>query len=201
MRRHRFPILLVLGAILFTTGALAFAGKWKPYEFNGAASYKYRITTYEDGGQKDLLFGFDLEPSTTKNAAGETQWRVTTTTQSLMNEDELKGAALFGVSPVLSMAPAMMLGNPMFGGLIGEMELEVGEKMSFFGMGKAVVTKKETVGGIEGYVCELYMKQDEGERKVAELVVHPDLAFPLRSRVYDEDQLQFQMELLEYKKP
>ena len=197
---QRTKVALVAVAVLSAGATLAVAGKWSPNEFKGPAYYKYRLVNHEDGKPTEILQGLDVEATEQKDDAGNALFRVTTSSQTLVKEDDLASAGLFGPSPFLSMVPALMFGNPMFGTLLSQMDLVVGEKMSFFGAGYAKVVKRETVAGVEGFLCELYGKQDEKDVKVAELVVHPDLSLPLRSRTYQDGELRFEMELLEYKK-
>ena len=196
--RTRTTILLTTTVVVLLSSAAALAGKWKPYDFKGAAFYKYRITKHEKGGKEQVVFTFEAKPAA--STGSDRLWDVTTSTQRVMKEDELKGAAVFGVSPILTLAPTLMIGHPLFATMIGEMELEVGEKLSFFGAGKAHVVDKVTVAGVEGFRCELFMKDGEAEKRVAEVVVNPDLAFPLRSRTFDGEAISLEMELLEYRK-
>jgi hypothetical protein len=191
---------LAAAVVVVASGAVAVARSWEPYKFQGAATYKFRITQPDDEASQPILYSFDVRPAAGNAEDGRPQWRVTTTIERVMPQDEVESSAVFGMSPVLALAPTLMAGSPLFAGMLGQMDLSVGEKMSFFGAGRAEVTGKETVAGVEGFVCQLYMKQGEEMQRVAELVVNPDLAFPLRSRSYEDGQVKVEMLLLEYKK-
>ena len=186
--------LVVCLVLVSGFAAVAVADSWTPYEFKGPAYYKYRITQHGSETQ-EVVYALDVQQS---EQPGKLQ--VTTTTQSLVDEDDLTGGVVFGASPLLSVAPMLMLGNPMFSGLISQMELVVGTKKDFFGAGYAEVVAKQTVAGVEGFRCELHMKDGETMVKQAEITVHPDLALPLRSVVYDDGEPTFEMTLLEYRK-
>ena len=79
-----------------------------------------------------------------------------------------------------------------------EMDLEVGEKMSCYGIGLIKVTGKEKIAGREGFVCQLFQTMDDEEELVAEWIVDPELALPLRSRVFSEEKVESQIELIKY---
>jgi len=185
-------VLGVCLAVVLGLAAVAVADSWTPYEFSGPAYYKYRIVQH---GTDEVVYALDVQRSELPG-----KLRVTTTTESLMDEEDLKGGAVWGASPILTMAPMLMLGNPMFSGLISQMDLAVGTKRDFYGAGYAEIVSKETVAGVEGFRCELYMKDGEKTVKQAEITVHPDLALPLRSLVYDDGKPKFEMTLLEYRK-
>jgi len=182
-------LTLVLGFAVVAT-----ADTWTPYEFKGPAFYKYRIVQHGSDAV-EVVYSLDVEQSELPG-----KYQVTSTVRSVMDEKDLKGGAVFGASPILTMAPMLMLGNPMFSGLISQMDLAVGTKRDLFGAGYAEVVAMETLAGVEGFRCELYLKEGEKTVKQAEITVHPDLALPLKSRVYDDGEIQFEMTLLEYRK-
>lgn len=200
MSSRRLSVLVSLVFVLAVSGAVALAGGWQPYGFKEAASYKYRIANHAGGETTELVYTLALQP-TDKTVNGQKLWKVATTNERFVPEGELEAAGIFGLDSVLGVLPTLMLGHPLFSSMVGEMELKVGEKMSFFGAGRAEVVGKEKVAGVEGFVCHLFMKQDDGEQKVAELVVNPDLPLPLRSRTFEDGELRFEMELIEYRKP
>ena len=77
------------------------------------------------------------------------------------------------------------------------MDLKVGEKMNFFGAGIVKVIGKEKIAGREGFVCQLF-QADEEEKMMAEWVIDPELALPLRSKIFEDGELQGQIELVKY---
>lgn len=84
----------------------------------------------------------------------------------------------------------------MYEMLFSQLELQVGEKMSFYGQGIIEVVGTETIAGRNGYVCR-YTEKSEDEL-LAEWVIDPDLALPLRSKMYDGGEMMGQIELLVY---
>ena len=97
-------------------------------------------------------------------------------------------------------SPAMLLINPLFGAFLEPVELKEGEKMSLFGAGVVKVTKKETVGGRSGFICELYTKQEDKDVLTWACTVDPDLALPIRSITFDGGKEKYRMDLVSYKK-
>jgi len=72
--------------------------------------------------------------------------------------------------------------------------------MSLFGAGVIKVTKKETVGGRTGLICELYTKQDDKEQLTWVCTVDPALALPIRSITFEGGKEKYRMELVSYRK-
>jgi ATP-dependent RNA circularization protein (DNA/RNA ligase family) len=91
----------------------------------------------------------------------------------------------------------MLVINPAYGFFFSQMDLKVGEKMNFFGAGIIKVIGKQKIAGREGFVCQLF-QADEEEKMIAEWVIDPDLALPLRSKIFDDNELQGQIELVKY---
>ena len=80
-------------------------------------------------------------------------------------------------------------------------ELEVGREQIIPGAGKVKITGKETIAGLEGYVCELFTTEGSREQRSFVMVIRPGLALPLRSVVYGEDgKPRYEKVLLEYEK-
>lgn len=189
-RKHTVLAALIVAGL----AATAFADSWTPYDFKGPAFYKYKITQHEDGAQ-EVTWSLDVKAS-----AQEGKYDVTTTTTSVMDASDLEGGNFWSASPVLTVVPVLMVGNGMFAGLVPQMDLSVGAKKDLLGAGYVEVAGKETVAGVEGYRCEIHVKDDEKMVKQAEITIHPDLALPLRSRIYEDGKVTFEMELLEYRK-
>lgn len=185
------PVLAML--LVVGLAAAAVADTWTPNDFKGPAFYKYKVTQVDE--DKVFTCALDIQAS-----AQEGKYDVTTSVTTQMDASDLEGGGIWGTSSVLGVVPLMMLGNPMFAGLFGEVDLTVGSKRDMYGMAVMEVVGKETLAGVEGYRCELRMKDGDKMVKQAELTVHPDLALPMRSRVYDDGKLTFEMLLLEYRK-
>ncbi|MBU1291843.1 hypothetical protein KJ898_08645, partial [bacterium] len=56
---------------------------------------------------------------------------------------------------------------------------------------------KEKIAGREGFVCQFF-QADEEEKMLAEWVIDPELALPLRSKIFEDNELQGQIELVKY---
>ncbi len=196
--RVRTVVLSAL-AVLVAGGIALAADHWKPNEYKGPARYKYKVTSYDGDQKNEVVYILDIQATGQKNADGQPLLRVSTTTETLTTQDDLTSSGYLGFSPAQAWAP-LVASSAMYIAWMGQLDLEVGEKMSFFGVGKAKVLAKETVAGVEGYACEISMKDGDEEKKVADLVVSPDLPLALRSRTYSDGKVQFEMELLEYQK-
>ncbi|MCA8960684.1 MAG: hypothetical protein KDC38_09235 [Planctomycetes bacterium] len=175
------------------------ADRWAPWEYQGPAFFKYRVEMGKPNQRKSVFCSFDVRATEEKDAAGKPLVRVTTTTESLMPESEVKGSAIFAGNANMAMLPMMMFGNAMFAGLIGQSEMEVGKETDFYGSAKVKCVKKETIAGIEGYLLELHTKQGDQFQKISELVVDPKLSMPLRSCTFGGND-SIALELVEYKK-
>jgi hypothetical protein len=168
------------------------AKKWKPYQFVGNERYEYKVTMTEGEEKKESGFALDVRKK------GEEDWDVTWSSRNTMKKTQ--GAEVLMGGMGLGVSPAMLLMNPLFGAFLEQVELKEGEKMSLFGAGVVKVTKKETVGGRSGFVCELYTKQDDKDQLTWSCTVDPELALPIRSITYDAGKEKHRMDLLSYKK-
>ena len=114
-----------------------------------------------------------------------------------MRKDKLGPEAAFGLWGVYGISLNMLVINPAYGFFFSQMDLKVGEKMNFMGAGIIKIIGKEKIAGREGFVCQLF-QADEEDKMVAEWVIDPELALPLRSKVFEDDELQGQIELIKY---
>jgi hypothetical protein len=187
--------------VLMSLGMASQAQNWEPYNFKGDEMYTFKIIYDEDGDGKTAIYSIDIKSTGEKNATGEHMHEVTYTTSAVIPENELGEQTAFGFWSAYGMSLSFVFLNPMYTMMFTQMEFEVGEKMSFFGAGKAEITGKERVGNREGYVCKYIQNDgDEGEQLVGEWVIDPELAFPLKSVTYDGEEVQSHIELVEYKK-
>ena len=196
MPTRRLAIGLLVILTVGTVALFAHADQWKPYEFKGPAFYKYKITTAEGGEPMEIVYSLDIQNAGQPAGA----YRVTTSIKTLVKAEDMGAEAFFGSSQALAPVAMLVLGGPMYSAFLGQMDLAVGEKMSFFGAGYAKVVRKQTFAGLEGFVCEIWIKQGDTDQKQAELTIHSDFPFPLRSRAFEDGEPRFDMELLEYRK-
>ena len=168
------------------------AKKWKPYQFVGNERYEYKVVMIEGDERKENGFALDIRKK------GEEDWDVTWSTKSAMKKTQSAELLMGGMG--LGLSPAMLLMNPLFGAFLEQVELKEGEKMSLFGAGFVKVTKKETVGGRSGFICELYTKQEDKDVLTWACTVDPELALPIRSITFDAGKEKYRMDLISYKK-
>lgn len=190
MTRHaRF----IVAALLLPCAASAQdAKKWKPYQFTGNERYEYKATMTDGDEKKELGYILDIRKK------GEEDWDVTWSTRSAMKKTAGPEVLMGGMG--MGLSPALFLMNPLFGAFLEQVELKEGEKMSLFGAGMVKVTKKETVGGRTGFICELYTKQDDKEQLTWSCTVDPELALPIRSITFEGGKEKQRMDLVAYKK-
>ena len=98
------------------------------------------------------------------------------------------------------------LGEWMFLAMFAsELELEVGNTMQLFDGSRVRVVDEETVAGVRGYVVlKFYRETDEDGNRIdvltSEWVIAPDVGWPLRVNVFQEDEVVYSMTLLEYER-
>lgn len=85
----------------------------------------------------------------------------------------------------------------------GDLELEVGSSIQMFDGSRMRIVEKRTMAGVEGYYCTKSIREedDEGNRVdilVSEWVIAPKVGWPLYLKTYEDDQVTFVMELVEY---
>ncbi len=189
----KFIIVLLVGLFLIGIGQVVWAEKWEPYQFKGNEYFEFKILLEEDEETKESIYILDIKENSEKSASGEEVYEVSYTTKGTLTKDELGPETAFGLGISLN----MLVINPAYGFFFSQMDLKVGEKMNFFGAGIINVIGKEKIAGREGFVCQLFLA-DEEEKMVAEWVIDPDLALPLRSKIFDDNELQGQIELVKY---
>jgi hypothetical protein len=192
MNRH--ARLLACALVLLPAAAFAQDGKkWKPYQFTGNERYEYKVVMMDGDERKESMFGLDVRKK------GEDDWDVTTSYRNTVKKSA-QGAEILMGGMGMGLTPALFLMNPLFGAFLEQVELKEGEKMSLFGAGVIKVTKKETVGGRTGLICELYTKQEDKDQLTWVCTVDPALALPIRSVTFEGGKEKYRMELVSYKK-
>ena len=173
---------------------------WEPYQFEGNEKYEFEITYFDNGEPVNSFYTIDIKNSGTKDSNGEELFDVSYTTTGKVAKSELGAQTAFGLN-AYGFSISMAFLNPMYAMFFAQMELKVGEKMSFFGAGYTEITGKESVAGRDGYICKFYMKDDNGSNElVSEWIIDPDLAFPMKSIVYDNGEEQSNIILTNYSK-
>lgn len=193
----KFIVIVLIGLFLFGIGQAVWAEKWEPYQFKGNEYFEYKILLEEDEEKGEATYILDIKESSEKSASGEEVFEVTYTTKGTLTKDELGPETAFGLWGVYGISLNMLVINPAYAFFFSQMDLKVGEKMNFFGAGIIKVIGKEKIAGREGFVCQLF-QADEEDKMLAEWVIDPELALPLRSKIFEDNELQGQIELVKY---
>ena len=193
----KFIIVVLIGLFLFGIGQAVWAEKWEPYQFKGNEYFEYKILLEEDEEKGEAIYILDIKKSSEKSKSGEEVFEVSYTTKGTLTKDELGAETAFGLWGVYGISLSMLVINPAYAFFFSQMDLKVGEKMNFFGAGIIKVIGKEKIAGREGFVCQLF-QADEEDKMLAEWVIDPELALPLRSKIFEDNELQGQIELIKY---
>jgi len=193
----KFIIVLLIGLFLLGIGQAVWAEKWEPYQFKGNEYFEYKILLEEDEEKGEAIYILDIKKSSEKSTSGEEIFEVSYTTKGTLTKDELGAETAFGLWGVYGISLNMLVINPAYAFFFSQMDLKVGEKMNFFGAGIIKVIGKEKIAGREGFVCQLF-QADEEDKMLAEWVIDPELALPLRSKIFEDNELQGQIELVKY---
>ncbi|HDP36969.1 MAG TPA: hypothetical protein ENN27_03730 [Candidatus Atribacteria bacterium] len=193
----KFIVIVLIGLFLFGIGQAVWAEKWEPYQFKGNEYFEYKILLEEDEEKGEATYILDIKESREKSASGEETFEVTYTTKGTLTKDELGPETAFGLWGSYGISLNMLVINPAYAFFFSQMDLKVGEKMNFFGAGIIKVIGKEKIAGREGFVCQLFQAGEE-DKMLAEWVIDPELALPIRSKIFEDNELQGQIELVKY---
>jgi hypothetical protein len=190
-------ILLIIGLFLFGVGQLGWAEKWQPYQFKGDERFEYKILWNENEEPVEITYILDIKIDPEKSQEGEEIYEVSYTTKGTLTKDELGQETAFGLGGAYGISLNMLVINPAYGFFFSQIDLKVGEKMNFFGAGIVKVTAMEEIAGRSGFVCQLFSPEEE-DKMLAEWVIDPELALPLRSKTYGDNGIEGEIELLNY---
>lgn len=176
--------VLLLSAV---TSGRALAEKWTPYQFKGNEHFEYELRSNAQAAN------FTLDIVKKKKGLFE----VSSTSKWLVTKEELGVDILGGFwAGAGGVGLTMFFVDPMGGRLFGSLDLKVGEKMSFWGMGVVKIVGKEKIAGREGFVCQLIGQED---RLLMEWVIDPALPLPLSTKIFDnEGNVEYESKLLKY---
>ncbi|MFP4202237.1 MAG: hypothetical protein ACLFSX_04735 [Candidatus Acetothermia bacterium] len=183
-------VLLVMVSLVFMI-VNTYGATWEPFDFRGNESYSFEVTWEGSEGQESSIYELrileDEDGGYTVRYISEVK---------LSSSDELSGDLLYGSWSGYGAPIGYLLVNPIYSMMFSELDLQVGEKMSFYGQGRMEVVGTETVAGKEGFLCQL--SGDEGP--MGEWVIDPDLALPLRSKMYESSGFDGGVELVKYER-
>ncbi len=179
--------------------SLSGAGKWKIPKQAKPLYYKMRSTTFDRKGKaKTVIYDLDIQATEEKDERGQPIFLVRSTQEHKVPARDIRGQQLAFGAMQLGLANVAAMQWVMYQALLGQLELAVGEKMSYFGGMLAKVTAKETIAGHEGFVVQILNTANDQEKLMAELVVNPDIPVALRARSYRKDKVQTENLLLKY---
>ncbi len=198
MQPIRWPSACSLLAVLALLPT-SIADKWTPLQFRDTERYEFRTETREGEKMVPGAYVLELKPTDRKDEQGQTLIEVSVTTRSYCAKDALDSDPAGSVWGNQAVGMSMMTLNPMFAAYFQQVDLKVGEKMSLFGAGVVKVTGTEKIAGRDGFVCQYLQPMDGGkEQMVAEYVIDPALALPLRSKIFGDGEVQSAMEVTAY---
>ncbi len=159
---------------------------WQPFQFKADERYDMKATINQFGKIEETTFILELKETDQVNADGEPLSEVSFTTKNLVALGSFNEEESMNLMSNYGMSLTLLVMNPMYSFIFDDLDLLVGEKMSLYGAGIVKVTTTENISGRQGYVCQLYIEQDGEDILNSEWVIDPELAIPLRSRVFEE---------------
>lgn len=175
-----------------------FAQKWQPYQFKGNEKFDFKIENHDRNGVKQAFYSLQLKETGQQDEKGEPVYDVIYKTRAQLPKSKLGAETAFGVWNTYGVSLSLAFMNPMYGMIFSQMDLAVGEKMSFFGAGKVEVLDKVSIAGRSGFRCILKTTQGEEEVLTSEWVIDPDLAFPLKAITYNKGKVATVIEMTGY---
>lgn len=212
--------VFIFGSIVFIISCLlvtstSYAGTWKPYQFQKGERYEFKIVLDlgEEGEEvteeeeetteapieeesigKESIYLIEIKGVPQREGFVELIF----TTKSIVKEENLSYEKVFGFGEITGIPLSMLIINPMYSYIFEQIDLEVGEKVKLLGVGTVKVIGKEKVGGREGFVCQFSQTEKNEEKLLAEWVIDPDLALPLRAKNFEDGKLRNLFELISY---
>jgi len=192
-------LFLAALAVMFVLPSLSGADKWKMPKEGRPLYYKMRSTTHDRKGKtKSVVYEIDIKATDKKDERGQPMFHVRTTHEYDVPARDIKGPQLAFGAMQFGMATVAGMQWVMYQALLGQLELAVGEKLSYFGGMLAKVTAKEEVAGHEGFVVQIFRTREDKEELLAELVIDPAVPVALRARSYSKGKLQTENLMLKY---
>lgn len=128
-KRFCLPIIVAFLAVVLVAPSFGvFAEKWKPFKFKGNELYRYRVKWGEEE-KESAIYSLSIE----ENDAGNYQVKYSTEVE--VEPSQLDSEVAFGYWGSYGPSLHFMFMNPMYEMLFEQLELSVGEKMSYYGQG------------------------------------------------------------------
>ncbi len=209
VRKSLFMVLALVVVLSFSSLGLA-QEYWNWNKFTAQHErFRYEITAYSSYYDYDL--GEDVPLETRQIQEIELRQKDDETTEVTMSytydvaqeklSDEL---SLMGLGMAWATGGGEWIGEfMMLGFFAADLELEVGSIMQVFDGSRIKVMEKQTVAGVEGYFCTKSVRGEDGagnrvDTLTSEWVIAPNVGWPLLVRVYQDGQVKYVMELVEY---
>lgn len=211
VRKSLFMVLAVVVVLSFSS--LGFAQEyWDWNQFTAQYErFKYEITAYSssydyDTGEDVSLETHQIQEIELRQKGDETMEVTMSYTYDVAQEKLADELSLMGLGMAWATAGGEWLGEfMMLGFFAADLEFEVGSTMQVFDGSRIRVVEKQTVAGVEGYFCTKSIRgEDEAGNRVdtltSEWVIAPNVGWPLLVRVYQEGQVKYVMELVDYER-
>lgn len=195
MIKRMCAFALPLALMLMLIGSAApTAQAWNAFEFKSSGRYEYHVQTFEyfywdDASElkSEYYYTITVRKTNDESPEGEPILDVTTASRRPLTDSELRDMLNFGV---FAFEDSFMFGGPFEFSIVlnalPDMEFEVGERMSMFGMGRISIVKEETIAGRKGLLVRYEMGDASDRWTSLEWVIDDKLPLPLAVRQYDE---------------
>jgi hypothetical protein len=195
---RKLTAVVLAGLFVAGTWQVALAAKWQPYQFKGDERFEYKVIWEVRKEKKEATYILDIKKGGKKTTEGGEVFEVSYTTRSTLKKEELGQGAAFGLWGTYGISLNALVLNPLYSIYLTRVDLKAGEKMSFYGAGTVKVSGKQKVAGREGFLCQLFQARKDVEELAAEWIIDPELALPLRSKVFRKGKVESQAELIKY---
>lgn len=199
--------LVSIGVVLVLASAVAAQG-WTPFNVEEPGRYEFQVERYEyvyweeTAKVLESFHTLDIRGTGQMTEDGQPIFDVTTSMRRNQSLEELQASVSMGA---FSMDSAFTFGNPfMLTAIVmatRDLDFEVGERLSLFGVGRVSVVDEATIAGRKGVVVQFEQGEAGDRRLFMEWVVDRSLPFPLRVREYDQEgNLVLQTTLVRYER-
>ena len=173
---------------------------WAPYQFNGTEHFRYDVSQTEDGTTETGFYQMDLQPA----GAGQVRMQVS----GQLGDDSYSSTVttgtgtqgmMMGYPQFMTMGPVgIMLFNPMSWMMIQGRELTLGDGWSSSSGGETMEVRVESECHHAGQSGMMVVFRENGDPRMQSCLA-PGVALPIRVVMNDDDGLQIDLTLVEYR--
>ncbi|MBC7189121.1 hypothetical protein H5U35_02745, partial [Candidatus Aerophobetes bacterium] len=180
MERRKLLKAIFAAGILFSflLSSRVFAVKWQAFNFKGNEKFEYEVGWGSDTFKKKAFY--TLEIRKTGREEGEDIFEVTYITKGKLKKSELGPETAFGLWSAYGISLNVLMLNPAYAFFFSQLDLKVGEKISFYGAGVVEISGKMKIAGIDGFICQFFEVVEGQKKLMAEWVINPQLPLPLK---------------------